>query len=146
MPSFDGTSERADGCKPNSVARFSGRRDGHLSRVTFVARPARGAGATITRKLPGEPDRDRRSGSLLCLAPHGVFRAPALARRAVGSYPAFSPLPAALRPGGGLFSVTLSVTPSFRLPPPRVLRGMLPYGVRTFLCRLSPAAIICHPL
>ncbi len=29
--------------------------------------------------------------SLLCLAPHGVFRAPALARRAVGSYPAFSP-------------------------------------------------------
>jgi len=37
---------------------------------------------------PGDPGG---SCSLLCLAPHGVYRAPALARRAVGSYPAFSP-------------------------------------------------------
>ncbi len=54
----------------------------------------------------------RRPGLLLCLAPHGVFRAPALARRAVGSYPAFSPLPDF--PCGSqavLFSVTLSVVP-----------------------------------
>ena len=51
-------------------------------------------GATNTRKRP----RHKRSGpdatrSLFCLAPHGVYPAPPVARRAVGSYPAFSPLP-----------------------------------------------------
>jgi len=35
----------------------------------------------------------RRPVPLLCLAPHGVFRAPFLAVRAVGFYPAISPLP-----------------------------------------------------
>lgn len=108
--------------------------------------------------------------SLFCLAPHGVCRAPSLARRAVGSYPAFSPLrngrweigdwssPAALQrpdllspichlPNRGMFSVTLSVAPGFRPACPRFLRGMLPDGVRTFLCRAlaRPAAIICQP-
>ena len=34
---------------------------------------------------------------------------------------------------GGLFSVTLSVKPDFGPEFPRVLRGMLPEGVRTFL-------------
>ena len=34
---------------------------------------------------------------------------------------------------GGLFSVTLSVAPDFRPALPRILRGMLPGGVRTFL-------------
>ena len=34
---------------------------------------------------------------------------------------------------GGLFSVTLSVAPDFRPKLPRILRGMLPGGVRTFL-------------
>ena len=33
----------------------------------------------------------------LALAPHGVYRAPEVTLRAVGSYPAFSPLPR--RPG-----------------------------------------------
>jgi hypothetical protein len=47
-----------------------------------------------------------------------------------------------------MFSVTLSVTDRFRNPRPRVLRGMLPFGVRTFLWRIpqtrdSPA-IICQ--
>jgi hypothetical protein len=36
-----------------------------------------------------------------------------------------------------LFSVTLSVTPTSRSKRPRVLRGMPPYGVRTFLQRIS---------
>src|SRR5262249_24230211 len=36
---------------------------------------------------------------------------------------------------GGVFSVTLSVNARFREPCPRILRGMLPYGVRTFLQR-----------
>src|SRR6266853_3341207 len=69
-----------------------------------------------------------RAGSplLFGLAPRGVFRASPVARRAVGSYPTVSPLPAkapliddeqvSLPPvtaalfRGGLFSVALSVT------------------------------------
>jgi hypothetical protein len=66
------------------------------------------------------PSESRPGGPfpLFCLAPREVFRAPAFSGRAVGSYPAFSPLPAALplltTPAGGLFSVTLSVRVSFR--------------------------------
>src|SRR5262245_21911290 len=49
---------------------------------------------------------------------------------------------------GGVFSVTLSVNPDFHRDCPRILRGMLPYGVRTFLQRVPPTrdspAIICH--
>jgi hypothetical protein len=33
-----------------------------------------------------------------------------------------------------MFSVTLSVPPGFRRAAPRILRGMLPGSVRTFLC------------
>ena len=73
--------------------------------------------------IPGvSPDheveqRSRRPLPLFCLAPHRVFRAPTIARRAVGSYPAFSPLPQACA-RGGIFSVTLSVEESFRPPSP----------------------------
>jgi hypothetical protein len=49
---------------------------------------------------------------------------------------------------GGIFSVTLSVIAVFQLRCPRVLRGMPPYGVRTFLQQVPPTrdspAIICH--
>jgi len=38
---------------------------------------------------------------------------------------------------GGVFSVTLSVNPDLGRGCPRILRGMLPYGVRTFLQRIS---------
>jgi len=99
---------------------------------------------------PGAPDLHRGGQailSLFCLAPHGVFRAPTITRRAVGSYPAFSPFPrdwvlmarfglvGALKTQslGGLFSVTLSVIADFHRRFPRVLHGMLPCGVRTFL-------------
>ena len=37
---------------------------------------------------------------------------------------------------GGVFSVTLSVNPDLGRGCPRLLRGMLPYGVRTFLQRI----------
>src|SRR5881396_1428071 len=86
---------------------------------------------------------------LFCLAPHGVFRASRITPRAVSSYLAFSTLPALrCQRTGGVFSVTLSVNPDLGRGCPRVLRGMLPYGVRTFLWRIpqmrdSPA-IICH--
>src|SRR6187455_2869272 len=47
-----------------------------------------------------------------------------------------------------MFSVTLSVNARFRECCPRILRGMLPYGVRTFLQRVPQTrdapAIICH--
>ena len=46
---------------------------------------------------------------------------------------------------GGLFSVTLSVTAGFRPRPPHVVCGMLPWGVRTFLQRVAPPAVIRHP-
>jgi hypothetical protein len=51
--------------------------------------------ATDTRDGPRTCARDRTGGpaSLFGLAPHGVCRAPAVSRRAVGFYPAFSPLP-----------------------------------------------------
>ena len=74
---------------------------------------------------------------LFCLAPHGVFRASQIAPRAVSSYLAFSPLPdLRCQRTGGVFSVTLSVNARLRERRPRVLRGMLPYGVRTFLSGL----------
>src|SRR5437868_8699359 len=73
---------------------------------------------------------------LFCLAPHGVFPASRIAPRAVSSYLAFSPLPAlCCQRTGGVFSVTLSVTALLQTQCPRLLRGMLPYGVRTFLWR-----------
>src|SRR5438477_4837062 len=79
---------------------------------------------------------------LFCLAPHGVFPAVQITLCAVSSYLAFSPLPdLCCQRTGGVFSVTLSVTAVLQLWHPRVLRGMLPYGVRTFLQRVygSPA-------
>src|SRR5436190_22793803 len=73
---------------------------------------------------------------LFCLAPHGVFRASQIAPRAVSSYLAFSTFPAlCCQRTGGVFSVTLSVNARLGERRPRVLRGMLPYGVRTFLQR-----------
>src|SRR5712691_6003337 len=73
---------------------------------------------------------------LFCLAPHGVFRASRITPRAVSSYLAFSTLPELrCQRTGGVFSVTLSVTAILQLRRPRFLRGMLPYGVRTFLQR-----------
>src|SRR5205085_9302759 len=74
---------------------------------------------------------------LFCLAPHGVFRASRITPRAVSSYLAFSTLPElCCQRTGGVLSGTLSVTAILQLRRPRVFRGMLPYGVRTFLSEL----------
>ena len=84
-------------------------------------------------------------GPLFGLAPDGVFRASALALGAVGSCPTFSPLPAFLAkhrrfkflwhcPSAGLAAWPPACIP---FPPPYVggyrLRGIAPFGVRTFL-------------
>ena len=91
---------------------------------------------------------------LFCLAPHGVFPAARIAPRAVSSYLAISTLPAlCCQRTGGVFSATLSVAAILQLRHPRILRGMLPYGVRTFLWRILrvtsdhlPSAGIYHEI
>ena len=60
------------------------------TRKRFGAADATNALARLSQLLPNGPSAAR---SLFCLAPHGVFRALPVARQAVGSYPAFSPLP-----------------------------------------------------
>src|SRR3989454_3469174 len=57
--------------------------------------------------LPAAQTTRAGSRCLLGLAPTGGCRAAPVARRAVGSYPTFSPLPFGEK--GGLFSVALSV-------------------------------------
>ena len=87
--------------------------------------------------------------SLFGLAPDGVFRAVPLTRAAVVSYTTFSPLPASLARRGRfnfLWHCPSEDLSTFR---PRVsrpngpgLRGIAPCGVRTFLPRLAPGAIL----
>ena len=91
---------RSPACKPGSVGCLHP--DGHSSRnavTRILQQPTRGVLIEVgaSRRLFG-------------LAPAGVYRAVPVTRHAVGSYPTFSPLPAA-RATGGLFSVALSVTP-----------------------------------
>jgi len=127
------------GCKPNSVCPLA-RGENHLS----------------VQPIPGILPRWRDwSGplrdSLFGLAPDGVFRAASLAFRAVRSYRTFSPLPASLarhRRFDFLWHCPSKSLSTFR---PRVsrphrpgLRGIAPFGVRTFLPRLAPGAIL-HP-
>lgn len=118
-------------CKPDSVLAGASRH----SRRSFISLPPVPCGiggraerrATYPGPLGGPP------GPLFGLAPDWVYRASDVAVEAVGSYPAFSSLPAALaRDVGGLFSVTLSVTAALA-PAPPLSRGILPCGVRTFL-------------
>ena len=86
------------GYKPDSVI------DSHLS-----MRPVPAA------FIPNYSGATTRAASrrLFGLAPDEVFRAADIAVGAVGSYPAFSPLPAPeADEAGGLFSVALSVNPT----------------------------------
>lgn len=132
------------GCKPNSVCLGRSR-----GRGSFIS-------AASTRDLSA--NRSWRGwsgplrGPLFGLAPDGVFRAPAITLGAVGSYPTISPLPEGRkelgsgRLWGGIFSVALSVDQALGPSRPRIrrltphwsgiatgLRGIVPYGVRTFL-------------
>ncbi len=74
-------------------------RDDHSSRSRIapgLKQPTRGS---ERRALANAMHTGRASPPLLFgLAPRGVFRAPSVATRAVGSYPTFSPLPNALEP------------------------------------------------
>ena len=68
--------------------------DGHFSQGSEEPRPSCD-GCDNTRGFirPVGGQRSRRPLPLFCLAPHRVYHAPVITRRAVGSYPAFSPLP-----------------------------------------------------
>jgi hypothetical protein len=105
-------------CKPGSVWRCDlaiALRDGHSSGMAFarhLKQPTRTTGLDEASRHSFPSARL----SLFGLAPSGVCRANPVARTAVGSYPAFSPLPQTCR--GGLFSVALSLG----LPPAAVSR------------------------
>ena len=85
---------------------------------------------------------------LFCLAPHGVFRAPELSLGAVGSYPAFSPLPRLTFKLPRLSAKSCGKSKrfvfcdtfrrkelSFSAPP--LSQGVPPCGVRTFLSGIA---------
>jgi hypothetical protein len=93
-----------------------------VSRILSSRQKCRGENHLSQQPVPGTRSAVRNrngqfQGPLFGLAPDGVFRASALTLGAVGSYPAFSPLPPipSQRPGadGGLFSVALSVGTSY---------------------------------
>src|SRR5688500_8853446 len=88
-------------CKPNSVC-VPPRRNGenHLSERPIPESLIHQLRWTLERTTPS---------LLFGLAPGGVFRAPAISRRAVVSYTTFSPLPLCCQ-RGGIFSVALSVS------------------------------------
>src|SRR6266446_2075198 len=75
--------------------------------------------------------------SSLCFVLHrmGFFVPRELLRERWALTSPFHPCLRLFQRTGGVFSVTLSVNPDFRRGCPRFLRGMLPYGVRTFLQR-----------
>jgi len=90
--------------------------------------------ATNTRRVPrfrGDRAGDPIPPVLSCTA--WGFSCPLACARGGGLLPRLFTLTRRLAPVGGLFSVTLSVGRGFRAGLPRVLRGMLPCGVRTFL-------------
>jgi len=131
------------GCKPNSVCPEFLR-----GRESFVC-AADTRNPFRFRETWSGPLRD----SLFGLAPDGVFRAASLALRAVRSYRTFSPLPPACAVGGLIFCGTVRRTPAKRRGPPACihtgghgpplqLRGIAPFGVRTFLSRLAPEAVL----
>ena len=105
--------------KPDSVSLPKRGRD-HLSDGGLRLRPPASGNATITRgfhRRNAEGFQRIRPGGpspLFCLAPRGVCLASFIAVGAVGSYPAFSPLPPKARGQEGRFvSVTLSMTSGY---------------------------------
>lgn len=113
-------------CKPNSVkeSASSGRRlPGQPSLWEVRCRTPQAAyPSVLTRRAASNP-------LLFGLAPDGVFPATFVAESAVGSYPAFSPLPDAHKTRPAV--CFLWHFPSAHAA--RVLPGILPFGVRTFL-------------
>jgi len=95
----------------------------YLAGLPWEKPPPRRSGVRLIPGHISRPKPQNRTGcpfALLCLAPHGVYRAPSVTLGAVSSYLAISPLPlvAQRAPKGGIFSATLSVTPPLRRSAP----------------------------
>jgi hypothetical protein len=118
-------------CKPHSV-RWETHLDGHLSRLTVTRQLKRS-----TRRWLGSGLFPPHRGLLSCLTLHhiGVAWPETLLSPPVVSYTTVSPL--LTQRGSGLLSVALFQT----FTRFRVLPGMLPCGVRTFLGYNVPASI-----
>ena len=137
-----GALPHSDGCKPDSVQPAACA--GAWTAICLAPRVAGGAALAGCDYYPEVPRRLAprvRAGNpvppvLSCTA--WGFSCPRTCARGGGLLPRLFTLATRLAPGGGLFSLTLSVGTGFRPYPPRVLRGMLPSGVRTFL---SPPAL-----
>ncbi len=98
-------------------------------------------GATNTRGFHSlRSGRRRRGPSVLSCTTRGLS-CPVACAPGGGLLPRLFTLTPSLATGGGMFSVTLSVTTGLRRPSPRVVRGALPYGVRTFLSRAAPCDV-----
>ncbi|MEA2856031.1 MAG: hypothetical protein QOH98_352 [Methylobacteriaceae bacterium] len=121
-------------CKPGSVWRFVSARwpflwDGRC-RPPRATNPGESPETGLGALPPPSP--------LFGLAPGGACRAADVTARAVRSYRTLSPLPAALRPHGGLLSVALSL----RSPSPDVIRhrvSMEPGLSSAFAATIRPA-------
>src|SRR5262249_50866393 len=94
-------------------------------------------GATNTREFHSlRSRRRRRVPSVLSCTTRGLS-CPVACAPGGGLLTRLFTLTPGLATRGGMFSVTLSVATSLRRPPPRIVRGALPFGVRTFLCRVA---------
>jgi len=110
-----------------------------------------------TRSAARNLERDNSGVPYLALHPMGFSVPPRLRLERRALTPPFHPYPGLLRSPGGLFSVALSVgTPrgmAARVYPataflcwPRRLRGIAPFGVRTFLLpRITSGKAILRP-
>ena len=111
--------------------------------ICLTPRLAAGRGPCGLRPIPGGCRRLRgvlgRRPDPSCSVLHrmGFFVPPCLRSGRWAFTPPFHPCRPACAGVGGMFSVTLSVDRDFGPGPPRILRGMLPCGVRTFLSRLA---------
>ena len=141
-----------DGCKPDSVRPMACATgvDGHLSCPSPCGGRQPLRAATNTRRVPPLARRSgqaTRSSPVLSCTTWG-FSCPLACAWGGGLLPRLFTLTDTLSRYGGLFSVTLSVNRSFRLGFPRVLHGMMPYGVRTFLstqpCGIPRATVRHH--
>lgn len=112
------------------------RERGHLSGGSCDPAPACAGCDYYPESYSLARERAGRPSSCYVLHRMGFVVPPSLLSERWALTPPFHPYPRLFfrNAAGGLFSVTLSVAPGFRPAPPRILRGMLPEGVRTFLC------------
>ena len=122
-----------DGCKPNSVGPRVREPEEQLSHATPGGVASRSCGEPRNQcdYYPGDSGQAAQLPVLSCTA--WGFSCPGACALGGELLPRLFTL-TGVAPGG-LFSVTLSVAAGLRRRPPRIVRGMLPFGVRTFLQR-----------